>query len=318
MRKILITLGDPKSITIECLSKVLFPKLEKLDDSVIFIGSRKIFDHQVKQFYKKNLTPNSFEFIDIDETNLSTEEIQTLPEKIRGVVAVKSLKKAGELIKENPSRYSILTCPIDKKICSVAGFHFPGQTEFFEFIDQTNGLMCLAVSKLRVGLVSNHLTLRDVFYYLNIDLIAFKIETFAKGLREVFGIDQPKIAVLGVNPHTGDRGLFGYEEIEVITPAIQKVMKNKCDATIVGPVPADTAFYQAFHGSYDGVLAMYHDQGLGPLKTVHFDTAVNVTLGLKFLRVSPDHGPATDLYGLNKASTKSFDNSLDLLLNRSK
>ena len=172
--------------------------------------------------------------------------------------------------------------------------------------------MLLAGPKLRVGLATNHLPLKDVPKAMTQPLILRKLAIFAEGLRNIYGITHPKIAVCGLNPHCGDRGLFGSEEIEIIRPAIEAFQNNFAWTTVSGPLPADTVFHSAAQGLFDGVLAMYHDQGLGPLKTIHFDTAVNVSVGLRNLRVSPDHGPAASLYGKGTASMKSFTAAFDL------
>ena len=177
---------------------------------------------------------------------------------------------------------------------------------------QGEALMLLAGPKLRVGLATNHLPLKDVPKAMTQPLILRKLAIFAEGLRNIYGITHPKIAVCGLNPHCGDRGLFGSEEIEIIRPAIEAFQNNFAWTTVSGPLPADTVFHSAAQGLFDGVLAMYHDQGLGPLKTIHFDTAVNVSVGLRNLRVSPDHGPAASLYGKGTASMKSFTAAFDL------
>jgi 4-hydroxythreonine-4-phosphate dehydrogenase len=151
------------------------------------------------------------------------------------------------------------------------------------------------------------LPLKEVVPRLSTELIETKICLFAKSLKEDFNIKSPRIAVCGVNPHAGDNGLFGDEDRRLILPVVKKLQaKWQGQVTLQGPMPADTVFHFAFQGQYDGVLAMYHDQGLGPLKIVHFDTAVNLSGGLPHLRVSPDHGPAADLYLSQKASPKSW------------
>ena len=197
----------------------------------------------------------------------------------RGELSVKAL----ELLKEIPdeTNFSVLTCPIDKKACVEAGYKYPGQTEYFTDIWQGESIMILAGPKLRVGLATNHLALNDVSANLSTDLIEKKIELLQSTLSKVLGLKSPKIGVCGLNPHASDGGLFGNEEESVIGPAIEKF-----SADVTGPFPADTLFHFAYNGQYDGVLAMYHDQGLGPLKTVHFYDAVNITGGLKHLRVS--------------------------------
>lgn len=327
-KEILVTLGDPLSVNIECLGKVLSDSALTGSNPFILIGSKKVLDFQLKassaswryrmvhpeSLRSGKLQPGMY-LIDLDKADTPSVEVD--PKKMsimdRGNLARAALETAGELLTVSTDRFSVLTCPIDKNATTKAGFGFPGQTEFFESVAKKPGLMCLAGPKLRVGLVTNHVALRDVAKTLSAELIVRKLELFAAGLQDRFGIAKPKIAVVGLNPHAGDGGIFGDEESLILEPAIQQFQKTNTKVTVIGPIPADTAFYYTCAGKYDGVLAMYHDQGLGPFKTVHFDTGVNATLGLDFLRVSPDHGPAADLYGRGSASDKSFRAAIALL-----
>lgn len=202
---------------------------------------------------------------------------------------------------------AVLTCPIDKKACNLAGFRFPGQTEFFEQLWGKEGIMVLAGHKLRVGLVTNHLALSDVPAAITTAKIVTKAEALLATLNSTLAAEhsQLPIAVCGLNPHCSDGGLFGSEDAKVIAPAVAE-LNSRYPGRFVGPLPADTVFFNAYEGRYSAVLAMYHDQGLAPLKTVHFFDAINITGGLDRLRVSPDHGPAADLFASDKANTDSF------------
>ncbi|MCX6129993.1 MAG: 4-hydroxythreonine-4-phosphate dehydrogenase PdxA, partial [Proteobacteria bacterium] len=216
------------------------------------------------------------------------------------VTALESLSRKDLKLKD----LAVLTSPIDKHSCALAGFKFPGQTEYFEKIWAKDGLMILAGPRLRVGLATNHLALRDVSAALSLNLIVQKLRLFHDSLQTIFGIAKPRLAVAGLNPHCGDGGLFGDEDQKIIAPAVAVAREKGLD--VKGPLPADTIFFRALSGDFDGVLAMYHDQGLGPLKTVHFYDAINVTGGLPHLRLSPDHGPAAELYGRSGARSDSF------------
>jgi 4-hydroxythreonine-4-phosphate dehydrogenase len=236
---------------------------------------------------------------------------EELAAPVRGALAVRSLAQVGALTAAVPAgrRLAVITGPIDKHACVLAGFAHGGQTEYFEELWGAPAVMTLAGSRLRVGLVTNHLPLKDVPKALTAGTVLAKLALFVRTLREAFGCKRPRVAVCGVNPHAGDGGLFGDEESRCLAPALAAF---KGDADVTGPVPADTAFYRAYHGAFDGVLAMYHDQGLGPLKTVHFDDAVNLSGGLPHFRASPDHGPARDLFLRKAASPASFALTLDL------
>jgi 4-hydroxythreonine-4-phosphate dehydrogenase len=208
---------------------------------------------------------------------------------------------------------AVVTGPIDKYAARAADFAYPGQTEFFADLWQSQAIMILAGPKLRVGLVTNHLALRDVAGAISSDLICSKAILLTQSLRSTFGITCPRVAVTGLNPHAGDGGLFGDEEHRLIAPALKRAqLLLGSEATLTGPLPADTAFYRGYRGDFDAVLAMYHDQGLGPLKTVHFDDAVNISGGLRHFRASPDHGPAADLFLRRTASPASLAAAIKL------
>ena len=231
---------------------------------------------------------------------------------VRSLEWLRTLDKARHQVRaETP--LAVVTGPIDKYAAKCAGYSFPGQTEFFADLWQTPAIMILAGPQLRVGLATNHLALRDVPGSLTQRLIVDKLLLLSQSMREIYGIATPRIAVCGLNPHASDQGLFGDEEARVIVPAITEARLHLGkSATLVGPVPADTAFYFGYKGEFDCVLAMYHDQGLGPLKTVHFDNAVNISGGLRHFRVSPDHGPASDLYLRGRASPASLVQAINL------
>ncbi len=199
----------------------------------------------------------------------------------------------------------MVTAPINKQALQLAGVDFPGHTELLAArCDTDQAVMMLAGERLKVCLVTTHCALREVPRRLTIDRILTTIRITMKSLRRQFGLLQPRLAVLALNPHAGEGGLFGEEEQQVILPAIEAARSEGIVAS--GPHSADTLFWFAARGHYDAVICMYHDQGLIPLKLLHFDDAVNVTLGLPIVRTSVDHGTAYDQAGSGKASSASL------------
>lgn len=316
---LIVTLGDPFGVTIELLAKLLAEVSESVNGPTVVIGSWWQWRHQLDRL---GIPPLPFRqvatldgpiakglyFLAVDADGAGAAPTETLAPRVRGLLAVRAL----EAIRSCPKgrRIAVVTGPIDKNAAHLAGLGQPGQTEWFESLWGQPAIMILAGSRLRVGLVTNHLPLAAVAGAVSASLVEAKAHLFVNSLREHFGIAQPRIAVAALNPHAGDGGLIGDEDDRLITPALDRVRARLGADAVCGPVPADTAFYRAFSGAYDGVLALYHDQGLGPLKTVHFDEAVNVSGGLPHLRVSPDHGPARDLFLKGQASPQSFANAL--------
>lgn len=207
---------------------------------------------------------------------------------------------------------ALVTGPISKRALSDARLRYPGQTEWVaDATGASRVAMMLFGPVLRVTLATTHLPLQEVARALTSESIRAAAELTKDFLHRVLGVERPRIGVLGLNPHASDDGRFGDEEARVIRPAVQDLQARGFD--VAGPLPADTAFYRAFRAEFDALIAMYHDQGLGPLKLVHFEEAVNVTLGLPRLRCSPDHGPAYDLVaGHQAASHASMREALKL------
>jgi 4-hydroxythreonine-4-phosphate dehydrogenase len=196
------------------------------------------------------------------------------------------------------------TAPISKRVLQSAGHRYPGHTELLAQLSGVDDVvMMLAGERLRVTLVTIHEALRDVPGLLSRERILRTIRTTAAGLSRYF-VHRPRLAVLALNPHGGEGGIFGREEEEIIAPAIAAAREEALD--VRGPFPADTLFHVAVRGAYDAVVCMYHDQGLIPLKLLHFDDGVNVTLGLPIIRTSVDHGTAYDLAGTGRASSASM------------
>ena len=206
----------------------------------------------------------------------------------------------------------MVTGPITKYDAQQAGFAFVGQTEFLGKRARVERVvMVMAGPRLKVCLATTHLPIADLPAALDQDTVATTIEIAALSMARDFGLSRPRIGVCGLNPHAGERGRFGSEDMDIIAPAIEQARaalerRGMLDVRIAGPLPADTLFWLAVEGKYDLVVAMYHDQGLVAAKVVDFQRTVNVTMGLPFVRTSPDHGPARDLALTGRADPQSF------------
>ena len=200
---------------------------------------------------------------------------------------------------------AMVTCPISKVLMNQAGYMFAGHTQLLSHLTHTpDYVMMLAGKTLRVALVTIHCALKDVPDILSEELVYRTIIITAKALREDFGLEDCRVAVAALNPHAGEEGLFGSEEDKIIQPAISRAAKE--GVKLAGPLPSDTLFFKAAKGQFEAVIAMYHDQGLIPLKLLHFSDAVNVTLGLPIIRTSVDHGTAYDIAGTGEADASSL------------
>jgi 4-hydroxythreonine-4-phosphate dehydrogenase len=226
-----------------------------------------------------------------------------------------SIEKAVELVLDGTAA-AVVTNPIAKHVMAGAGFAFPGHTEFLGWLARRHGggpanpVMMLVGGELRVVPVTVHIPLAAVAGTLTTQMIIDTGHTTAAGLRRWFGISEPRLALTGLNPHAGEGGLMGDEEETIIEPAIAAL--RQAGLKVSGPHPADTLFHDRARGAYDAALAMYHDQALIPLKTLAFDEGVNVTLGLPFIRTSPDHGTAFEIAGTGKARPDSLIAALRL------
>jgi 4-hydroxythreonine-4-phosphate dehydrogenase len=231
------------------------------------------------------------------------------PANARAVLA--SIERAAALAMAGAAS-GVVTLPVHKKTLYAAGFRHPGQTEYFAELagTGTKPVMLLACPGLRVVPVTIHLPLREALALLSTEAIVSAGSVAAAALQRDFGIARPVLAVAGLNPHAGEEGALGREEIEIIAPAIERLRRAGIAAD--GPTPADTLFHAAARHRYDAVLCMYHDQALIPLKTIDFERGVNVTLGLPFIRTSPDHGTAFNIAGKGVASPESLIAALRL------
>ena len=288
--------------------------------------------NKVINFYRKILSDINFNFTSIKDFskinpkqinifNCWEEEIAIAPGELNetgGKYAIKSLKTATQALKDG-NVDAIVTPPIHKKNVHNSEFPYTGHTPFFkDFFEQKDVVMLLAAGNFRVGLVTEHVAVKDIAQHITKENILSKINILNASLKRDFNIDKPKIAVLALNPHAGDEGLIGSEETEIIRPAIVEAKRH--NMIVMGPYPADAFFARGYQNRFDAVLAMYHDQGLIPLKSLAYGEGINYTAGLPFVRTSPDHGTAFDIAGKNKADTASFTaaifGALDILKNQ--
>lgn len=323
-----ISLGDYNGIGPEIILKALgSPRILKWCTPVIY-GSKKVLD-----FYRQKLELKDWSIKIVDNLNQIQEGQSYLvkawddkdtvvePGKVTpeaGKSAFDCLEKAIKDL-DRGLLSALVTAPINKHNIQSEEFSFPGHTEYLtERFDAKSSLMMMVSENLRMGVATGHLPLQEVSNALNAQLLKDKISLFLKSLKEDFSIDKPKLAVLGLNPHAGESGLLGKEELEIIQPVIEE-FRNKGNL-VFGPYPADGFFGKAQFKEFDGVLGMYHDQGLIPFKYIAFDTGVNFTAGLPIIRTSPDHGTAYDIAGKNEADPSSFMHALflamDLVKNR--
>ncbi|MCU6769267.1 4-hydroxythreonine-4-phosphate dehydrogenase PdxA [Barnesiella propionica] len=320
--KVGITQGDINGIGYEVILKTLSdPRIVELCTPVVY-GSAKVAAYHRKAL---DMAPVNFNIVNsadqIDEGKLNI--INCIDEEVKVEIG-RSTPQAGEAAFAALERATddmesglidvLLTAPINKHNIQSDKFDFPGHTEYLErkLGNGARALMILLNDTLRVALVTGHLPLSEVSAHVTKEAIIQKLQVFHKSLIQDFGIVKPRIAVLSLNPHAGDSGLLGTDEEEKIIPAIQEC--NDKGLLCFGPYPADGFFGTEHYKSFDGVLAMYHDQGLAPFKAIAMDDGVNFTAGLPYVRTSPDHGTAYDIAGQGKASEESFRHALYLAI----
>ena len=228
-----------------------------------------------------------------------------------GSYAIKSFVVATKALKEGLVDV-LVTAPINKYNIQSEEFKFPGHTDYLDKELEGDALMLMVHDDLRVGLLTDHVPVNEVAKHLNEKLISSKIKTIIQTLKQDFEIEKPKVAVLGLNPHSGDNGVIGQEEEKIIKPALKKLFES--GNMVFGPFPADGFFGSAQYEKYDAVIATYHDQGLIPFKTLSFGNGVNYTAGLNKIRTSPDHGTAYEIAGKGVANHESFKEAVYLAI----
>lgn len=308
-----ITLGDINGVGPEVVIKSLSDNRMLNMITPVVYGSARVLS-----FYKKQLNMDDFTYSQVrnrgqyahkqvNVVNAWDESLEAhpgKPSKESGRAAFQALQQAATDLKDGLLD-ALVTAPIDKSTIHSEEFPFKGHTEFLAgFFSTQDHLMLLTSNTMRVGLVTEHVPISQVASLITRERVEAKYKALESSLKKDFGISKPKIAILGLNPHAGDNGLIGEEDEKIIKPLIND-LKNQ-GKVVLGPLPADGFFASGAYLKYDGILAMYHDQGLGPFKAIAFDSGVNYTAGLPVVRTSPDHGTAYAIAGKNLADETSM------------
>jgi len=309
--KLGISIGDFNGIGIEIILKTFLDKRMLDFCTPIIFGSTKLITA-----YKKSIDidlpfngvkhANQAVIGKINIVNLWNDDIVIELGKATetsGKYAFKSLEAATISLKKGEIDI-LVTAPINKDNIQSEAFKFPGHTEYLESILDGESLMILMTDKLRIGLITGHIPVSEISKTITPELIKQKVEILHKTLIQDFAISKPKIAILGLNPHCGDHGVIGKEDDEIIRPTIAEIQEE--GKLVYGPYAADSFFGSENYKNFDAILAMYHDQGLAPFKTLSFGEGVNFTAGLEKIRTSPDHGTAYQLAGKDIANINSF------------
>ncbi|MDY6880888.1 MAG: 4-hydroxythreonine-4-phosphate dehydrogenase PdxA [Thermodesulfobacteriota bacterium] len=310
-----ITMGDPAGIgpeiivkaladpsVYECSRPVVLGDSEVLSSIVLKLSDRTALN-AVAHAAEAEAIPGRINLLEI--SRLKSGSILPGKPTVDGGKAMVAYITRGVNLTLKGELDALVTCPINKALMQRAGHHFEGHTQLIAHLTGSHDyVMMLAGKRLRVSLVTIHCPLKEVPVILTAEAILKTIVITARALVEDFGLKKPCVAVCALNPHAGESGLFGSEEEEIIGPAIEKA--RALGYSVEGPLPSDTLFFKAASGRFDAVVAMYHDQGLIPLKLLHFSDAVNTTLGLPIIRTSVDHGTAYDIAGHGKADPSSL------------
>jgi len=310
-----ISIGDLNGIGVEVILKT-FQDNRMLDfcTPLIFASTKTI------SYHKKALnleipihgitSLSQIQHTKINVLNIWKEDVSVTlgkASKESGDYAAKSLEIAVDYLK-NKKIDVLVTAPINKETIQSEDFNFPGHTEYLEDKLEGESLMILMTDNLKIGLITGHIPISKVAETITPSLIKEKVATLYTSLIEDFGINKPKIAVLALNPHCGDKGVIGKEDDEIIKPTIEEIKAS--GKLVFGPYAADGFFGSETYRQFDGVLATYHDQGLAPFKALSFGKGVNYTAGLSEIRTSPDHGTGFDIAGKNSANPSSFKEAL--------
>ena len=308
---IAISIGDLNSIGPEVALKA-FDDQRMFDlCTPTFFASRGLINFYKKHFdIKAKVQPLSLGnepkkgAINVVDTFTSKYKVEFgKRDKVSAQFAVQSFVAATKALK-NDQFDALVTAPLDKHLVQSEEFSFPGHTDYLAQELEGDHMMLLVNENLRVGLLTDHLPIQQVVSHLSEDLIINKLNVIKKTLLQDFGIRKPKVAVMGINPHSGDDGLIGDEDETILKPTLQKI--NEEQIFVYGPYAADGFFGSKNYQNFDAIIAVYHDQGLIPFKTLSFGKGVNFTAGLSHIRTSPDHGTAFDIAGEGKADPSSF------------
>ncbi|RCS26375.1 4-hydroxythreonine-4-phosphate dehydrogenase PdxA [Polaribacter sp. WD7] len=310
-----ISIGDLNGIGVEVILKTFQDKRMLEFCTPVIFGSTKVVTQHKKALNLEvpvhgitslqQLNHNKINILNIWKEDVAVELGKATKES--GLYAAKSLETSLLSLKEKNVDV-LLTAPINKETIQSEDFNFPGHTEYLNANLEGDSLMILMTDKLRIGLITGHIPIAKVAETITPELIKSKVAIMHTSLVEDFGIVKPKIAVLSLNPHCGDKGVIGKEDDEIIQPTVDEIQKS--GKLVFGPYAADGFFGSETYQQFDGVLATYHDQGLAPFKALSFGNGVNYTAGLSEIRTSPDHGTGFDIAGKNKANPSSFTEAL--------
>jgi 4-hydroxythreonine-4-phosphate dehydrogenase len=311
VKKVAVTMGEPGGIGPEVALRAVAETLEEAEH--VLVGDKTVFT-ECTEMLKASGVALPFEpgaKVKAVDTGGAEGYTRNSPSAAGGRASHLAIERAAEMAMSGEVD-AIVTAPVSKEAFRMAGLPWPGHTELLaEFTGTKDFAMMLAGGGLRVILVTIHMAIKDVASHVTEDSVLGTLRLAARASR-MLGIDEPRIAVSGLNPHAGERGLFGDEESGIIEPAIEAAREEGIPA--VGPFPPDTVFRRAAGGEFDIVVAMYHDQGLIPLKLLGFETGVNITVGLPIIRTSPDHGTAYDIAWKGKAYPGSMVEAVRLAL----
>jgi len=322
-----LTCGDINGIGLEVILKAVALKKGGQNNTIVIYGSTKVI-----AYHKNIITQENIQFHSVNNPEEALPDrmniVNCWPDNVNitlgkandvgGKCAFQALERAVQDLRSGAID-ALVTAPINKKAMQLAGFPFVGHTEYItsEF-KAKESLMLMVSDTLRVGVVTNHLPIREVASAITKEKVLRKILIMAETLKIDFNLERPTIAVMGLNPHAGDEGAIGSEDDKIIRPAIEEAKLK--GVMVFGPYPADGFFGSGQFHKFDGILAMYHDQGLVPFKTLSFGAGVNYTAGLAAVRTSPDHGTAYDIAGKGEADESSFLKALflatDIVRNR--
>ena len=310
-----ISIGDLNGIGVEVILKTFEDKRMLDFCTPVLFGATKAISYHKKALNLETpvhgitsinqLTHNKINVLNIWKEEVKIELGEATKES--GNFAFKSLEASVEHLKENKIDV-LVTAPINKENIQSEFFKTPGHTEYLEEKLEGNSLMILMTDELRIGLITGHIPISKVAETITPDLIKSKVDTMYNSLKQDFGINKPKIAVLSLNPHCGDNGIIGKEDDDIIKPTLTEIADS--GKLVFGPYAADGFFGSETYKQFDGVLATYHDQGLAPFKALSFGKGVNFTAGLSHVRTSPDHGTGYDIAGNNQANCSSFKEAL--------
>jgi 4-hydroxythreonine-4-phosphate dehydrogenase len=325
---IAITIGDFNGVGPEIALKSAANQSVLKSCTPLLVGPLNVFEYTAKQYKIKlkferatlaslqySLKKNTIPIVDVAD-GIGADIHYGGPTKASGRSAGIALERAVELCMQNKVA-AMVTSPVSKEALNSAGYNFPGQTEMIALLTRSQSVAMMLVSDtMRVGLVTIHAGLKNVASQLSKEKIIEKIAIINESLKRDFRLKKPKLAILALNPHCGENGLIGTEENEIIIPAL--VESQAAGILAEGPFPADAFFGNHSYKNFDAIVAMYHDQGLIPLKMSSFGKGVNFSAGLKIIRTSPDHGTAYDIAGKNKANLSSMLEAIKLALTISK